>query len=769
MPSQRAHPSPGKRLERGDEELVVGESLPPSMETGLHREPLGHDAHASEAQKQLAELPDRVLSQHRCVSVLELHPHHLRKRVEPRDPVVDHENRLAFRLQHPPALLDHEPGVRGVLQNAVTVDDVERGVLERERLSVSELQLHRDLGEARVLPRQPERGPGEIDPGNQRTPLGEADEVGPDPAADLEERFSPEAFEIDETGEVAELVEPVLVEIGEEFPGSRRILGHLQVVDSIVPVLLDSFQEGVQGAYYSIFVNRDIGALASREFDLVIIGGGVYGAAIAWEASLRGLTVALVERNDFGSGTSFNNLKTIHGGVRYLQHGDLKRIRESVRERRNLMRIAPHLVHPLPFLVPTYEGSLARSRSALRLALWLNDILSWDRNRDARADKHLPPGRALSREECLKLAPELDACGLTGGGLWYDAQMYNSDRLTLSFVRSAVREGAVAANFVEAVGFLRRGDRIQGIVAGDSLEVRGRMVINASGPSVDRLLEKVGGEKRNRLFHSSKALNLVTRPLVENVALGLTRGGPLLCIAPWRHVSLVGTLHLPYEGDPDALETREEDVQRLLDGINRAYPGARLVRTDVRLVHRGLLPVAPNGRELTLVKSYTIEETLEGLLSIVGVKYTTARDVAEKTVDRVMARMGKPHVASRSATTPVVGGDFESFADLSRSVTPHLAYNYGTLARDVLAIPDPAPLSDATPVTGAEVRYAARQEMALDLASVVLRRTELGSAGHPGRGALERAAAIMREELSWTEDKLRSELEAVEAFYRARS
>ncbi len=546
-------------------------------------------------------------------------------------------------------------------------------------------------------------------------------------------------------------------------------------MDPLVPISLDSFREAAQGAYYSIFVKRNVGALASREFDLVIVGGGVYGAAIAWDASLRGLSVALVERNDFGSGTSFNNLKTIHGGVRYLQHGDVKRIRESVRERRNLMRVAPHLVHALPFLVPSYEGSLSRSRSALRLALFVNDLLSWDRNRDARADKHLPPGRTLSREECLKLAPHLDPCGLTGGALWYDAQMYNSDRLTLSFVLSAAREGAVATNFVQAEGFVRRGDRIQGVVAKDSLagtrglEIRGRMVVNASGPSVDRLLKEIGGARR-KLFHSSKAMNLVTRPLVENVALGLTRGGPLLVIAPWRHVSLVGTLHLPYDGEPDALETKEEDVKQLLDGINRAYPKAELVRTDVRLVHRGLLPAVPTGRELKLVKSYTIEETIDGLLSVVGVKYTTARDVAEKTVDRVMARMGTPHVPSRSARTSLVGGDFESFADLARSVeTPHLAYNYGTLYRDVLAISDPTPLSDTTPVSEAEVRYSVREEMALDLSSVVLRRTELGSAGHPGRPALDRAAAVMGEELRWSEDKKRSELEAVEEFYRARS
>jgi glycerol-3-phosphate dehydrogenase len=522
-------------------------------------------------------------------------------------------------------------------------------------------------------------------------------------------------------------------------------------------------------------VQRDVGALASREFDLAIVGGGVYGAAIAWDASLRGLSVALIERNDFGSGTSFNNLKTIHGGVRYLQHGDWKRIRESVRERRILMRIAPHLVHPLPFLVPTYRGSFSRSRSALRLALLLNDALSWDRNRDARSDKHIPPSRALSREECLELAPSLHPEGLTGGALWYDAQMYNSDRLTLSFVRSAEKMGAAVANHVEAERLLTDRGRVQGVVAKDALsgnrglEIRARMVVNASGPAVDRLLEN---REKPPLFHASKAMNLVTRPLVQDVALGLTRGGPLLVIAPWRHVSLVGTLHLPYVGDPDAIDSAEPeaDVERLLGAINRAHPAAALRREDVRLVHRGLLPIVPNGRELTLLKTYRIDATAEGLLSVVGVKYTTARDVAEKTVNRALEALGRSGIPSRSALTPLLGGDFESVADLERSAGKrHLAYNYGSLAREVEGIEDPTPLSETTNVTGAEVRYAVREEMAFDLASVVLRRTELGSAGHPGKPALERAATIAAEELGWAEAKTKCELDALESFYRARS
>jgi glycerol-3-phosphate dehydrogenase len=266
-------------------------------------------------------------------------------------------------------------------------------------------------------------------------------------------------------------------------------------------------------------------------------------------------------------------------------------------------------------------------------------------------------------------------------------------------------------------------------------------------------------------------MNLVTRPLVEKVALGVMRGGPLLVIAPWRHVSLVGTAHAPYQGEPDALQSSEADVRGLLDAINRSYPAAELKRADVRLVHRGLLPAATaNGAGVTLEQSYRIDDGVEGLLSVVGVKYTTARDVAERTVDRALALLGKAHVRSRSATTPVAGGDIGSFTDFASSIEPrHLAFNYGTLSRDVLAIGDAGPVCGTSPVTGAEVRHAVREEMAFDLASVVLRRTELGSAGHPGRAALERVAAIAGEELSWTEDRRRAEIETVEAFYRERT
>jgi glycerol-3-phosphate dehydrogenase len=540
-------------------------------------------------------------------------------------------------------------------------------------------------------------------------------------------------------------------------------------------------------------MKRDTGALCNETFDLVVVGAGVYGAATAWDASLRGLSVALIDKADFGSGTSFNNLKTIHGGIRYLQHADFKRMRESVRERRNLMRIAPHLVHPLPFLVPTYRGSFMKSRTVMRTALFINDLVSWDRNRLHDRQKHLPAGKALSRDECLELAPGIESENLTGGVLWHDAQMHNSDRLTLSFVLSAAEEGAVVANFVEATDLLRAGERVVGVRARDvvaetkGLEIRGKLVVNASGPWVDSLTGS-----RRRLFHFSKAMNLVTRPVVRDAAVGVVSrrprrdrdavidtGGRFLCLIPWRDVTLVGTAHTRYEGTADDLEATEEDIRDLLDDVNDAYPRANLERGDVRLVHRGLLPMAswtPNGSEVILVKSYQLDDSVAGLLSILGVKYTTARDVAEKAVDRALALMGKSHVASRSGATPLVGGDIESFdafvagatGDVPADVLRHLVYTYGSRYSELLR-GDCQRVSEAGPVLASEVRHAVRQEMALDLASVVLRRTEIGTAGHPGSATLEACADLVQSELGWSDDRKASELASLESFYRQRS
>ena len=213
-------------------------------------------------------------------------------------------------------------------------------------------------------------------------------------------------------------------------------------------------------------MKRALDKLEAQEFDVLVIGGGIYGATITWDAVLRGLSVACIEKNDFASGTSFNSLKIIHGGLRYLQHMDIKRMRESISERRRLCTIAPHQVFPLPCVMPTY-GHAVKGPEAMRVALLLNDLVGFDRNRIRNKEKHLPAGRVISRTELLDIVPYADQENLTGGAVWYDAHMMNSERMLLSFLHAAAERGAEVANYVRADKLLLHRDRIAGVSATD--------------------------------------------------------------------------------------------------------------------------------------------------------------------------------------------------------------------------------------------------------------------------------------------------------------
>lgn len=553
-------------------------------------------------------------------------------------------------------------------------------------------------------------------------------------------------------------------------------------------------------------MQRDVSQLASQEFDLLIIGAGIYGACAAWDATLRGLRVAVIDKGDFGAATSQNSLKTIHGGLRYLQQCDIIRMRESIRERRTLARIAPHLVHPLPCLMPTY-GHLTKGREALRVALMLNDLIGFDRNRLEDPSKHLPRGRTISRTEILKLLPGIAEQGLTGGALWYDCQTHNSERLLLSFLLSAAERGAQAANYLGVTGFLTRGRRTTGVVArdarsGETVEIRARCVLNTAGPWTQKVLDLLKNDTPRIPLRLSTAMNLVTRRLIPGYAAGLSTRGELVeedalirkasrlyFIAPWRSVSLAGTAHEPYEGDPDSFRAGEPEIENLMAAVNSAYPAAGLSRADVRLVHAGLLPMksVSRGGEVVLLKHFRIVDHApgdgwEGLVSVMGVKYTTARDVAARAVDLVLRKLGIPITRSASDRTPIYGGAIDRFnrfleeavrsgpRGVSKESMAHLVYTYGSRHGDILAIVsrDPsltAPLPGQESVIGAEVVRAARDEMALTLADVILRRTELGSAGHPGSDCLNACADLMAKELGWDEARKKKEIRETEAVY----
>jgi glycerol-3-phosphate dehydrogenase len=459
-------------------------------------------------------------------------------------------------------------------------------------------------------------------------------------------------------------------------------------------------------------LRRDLAALAARELDVVVVGGGIHGVAVAWDAAQRGLSVALVEREDFGAGVSWNSMKTIHGGLRYLQTGGLRRLRESARERSALLAVAPRLVRPLPFFVPAY-GHGPTGREALAIGLWLDDRLTRGRNRGLPREQWVPDGRTMSAGEALGLLPGLDPRGLTGAALWHDAQATSTERLTLGFVHAAAEAGAIAANHAEAVRLLRSGGRVAGVavrdaVGGGVLEVRARMVVNAAGPWADEVVTLAG--LRRPPGPLLRARNLVLRrPPAVPFAVGARSGGRFLFLVPWEGRTMVGTSY-------EAAEEAPSDPLAFLDEAARAFPWADIGRRDLTLVHEGLVPGRGDASGLSTrsrLHDHAAEDGLPGLISLHGVKLTTARRLAERAVDVVVRRLGRTAPPCRTAATPL----------------PNARRLEGPLEE--------------------RVRTAVREEMAMTLADAVLRRLDLGTGGLPAADDLEAVVKVMAGELGW--------------------
>jgi len=493
---------------------------------------------------------------------------------------------------------------------------------------------------------------------------------------------------------------------------------------------------------------RELSRLADREFDVLVIGGGIYGLAIAYDAAQRGLSVALVERGDFGAATSFNHLKTIHGGLRYLQSADLARMRESIRERRAFARMAPRFVAPLAFAMPT-GTSLSRNPISLRTALALDALVGRDRNDGLDAGHRLPAGHVIAGQKCRDLF-EGAIRTIASAAVWHDYQTVHGDRLTLSFAKAAAANGATVANYAEATGLMVRlkpdptssnhptsnrrfaGVKARDTLTGEAFDIRARVLVNASGPWGATWLDASGVRARWPLL---KAMNLVTsRPARTTALVAPTRAGRALILLPWQGRTLVGTSESADERQPDDQAAKRQEVDAFLAEINGAFPALGLKPQEVTLVHRGIVPAAiTNGRLSLLGHSRIIDHAEAGapeLLSVVGVKYTTARLVAERVVDRVLKKLGRAPVHCRTAETRLPGGSLEDR--------------------------DPA---DA-------IVHALREEMAQTLIDVVVRRTGLGAAGYPGDAVAADVAARMQAEQGWSEERRASELVALRDFYR---
>lgn len=555
---------------------------------------------------------------------------------------------------------------------------------------------------------------------------------------------------------------------------------------------------------------RDPDKLASTGFDVLVVGGGVYGVWAVLDAAQRGLKAALIEQNDFGSGASANSQRVVHGGLRYLQHADFKRMRESIRERSTLLRVAGHLVEPMPFLVPTY-GLGMRGRPAMCCAMKVNDFVSRDRNEAMYDSKLLPNGRLISKDECLRYAPGVETRGLTGGAIFYDAQVNSSERLALSVVQSAVEAGAQVANHMRATGLIREDDRVTGVTAedrlnGNTIPITAKVTLACAGPWTGhggRLLPEAHTKMHS--YPMIRAVALVTRDLFHGMGLAvpsrqahkdskevLCKGFRNLFVTSWCGQSLVGTFYDDYDGDPDELSVTADEVRSFIDEMNQAYPAAELTYDDVRFTFMGLQPKAAGGSvgEPVASKRYKLidhqaEENIPGLVTALGVKWTTARDVAEKAIDLASAQLRSAPSPCRTSTTLIHGTpnddpdtclqraiyDKPDWAD--GELITHFFGMYGEHYRKVLDLAqvDPAlreKVSEHCPSILAQILFAARHEMALSLTDVLLHRTDVLLHGYPGLDALSRCASLMAEVLNWAKDRQVQEIQAVQQIYLSR-
>jgi len=528
-------------------------------------------------------------------------------------------------------------------------------------------------------------------------------------------------------------------------------------------------------------------------FDVVVVGGGITGAAVAYDAASRGLRVALLEKKDFGWATSAATSKLIHGGLRYLQNMEFGLVRESLRERRILLNIAPNLLHPIPFLVPGYRDR-KRNKWLLRAGLTLYDVLAFDKGWTWDACKKIRNHSWVSREQILAMEPEVREARMHGGSIYYDCQSIHPERLTLAFVKSAVKYGARTANYAEVQGFLVGGGRrVEGVKVLDLLggavtEVRGRLVINCGGPWADILLQMADRGNGKHQIKRSEGIHLLTRKLKSRQAVVLwTPAGRHFFTIPWRGLQLIGTTDKAYEGDPDRYRVTRASIEELIRDTNESIGDGRLGYEDVVFAYGGLRPLVDEQTEGTYESSrkYEIYDNadngLEGLVTVEGGKYTTSRHLAENVVRLVERKLNRPRQKCFTHREFLAGceiPDLQEFQrrldgeyqDFGRETREHVGRNYGTESRDVFAIareePALAGVLDGEGQLLASVAHAIRHEMARTLNDILFRRTGLGNTGHPGREVLDRVAEMAARELGWDNARQDAERAAAEEALR---
>jgi glycerol-3-phosphate dehydrogenase len=527
-------------------------------------------------------------------------------------------------------------------------------------------------------------------------------------------------------------------------------------------------------------MNRLTG-LDGTVFDAIVIGGGIAGAGVARDLALRGASVVLVEKQDFGSGTSSKSSKLIHGGLRYLELGDMALVRESLREKKRLERMAPHLVRPLPFLVPVYQGG-SRRLITVRIGMWLYDLLT--------------PGKATERfrvlrpPDTLSLEPALRPDGLRGAGYYFDDLLLFPERMCLENMLSAVRHGARAYNYCDVEEIVRGPEGLEGVRVRDLLTdqvhtVRGRVIVNAAGPWVDRIRERAGLlDAGRRLVRTTKGVHCLLPRITERAVYLSGADERMIFVIPWRDFSLVGTTDTDFGGDPDRLWATRSEVDYLLAAARQVLVDRRVAIDRVAYTYAGVRPLSfEEGKSPSRVsrEHKVVPEGPDGrFLSVTGTKLTCFRSLAEEVGDRVMRALGRD-TASRSARLSLDGLDDDvgkvearvgmdvsddvAVTGLGRATLAMLVETYGRGYGRVLEVARKYPdglerLCPDNPEIVGQLHQAVREEMAVTLQDVLLRRTGIGQSPCLGLDCAEPIARRMAEISGWSRRRLDAELEA---------
>jgi len=524
--------------------------------------------------------------------------------------------------------------------------------------------------------------------------------------------------------------------------------------------------------------------LEDAVYDVVVIGGGMAGAGVARDLALRGVSTALIEQGDFASATTSQSSKLIHGGLRYLELFDFSLVRESLRERETLRGLAPHLVRPLPFLVPIYRDS-SRSLIKVRIGLKLYDWLAPGRDRERY--------RVLPAVDALSLEPTLRARDLRGAGYYFDDLLVYPERLCLENILSACRLGARAFNYAQVAEIVRDAKgRITGVRARDLLTGRvatlgARIVVNATGPWVDQLRDLARVSERGpRILRRTKGIHCLLPKLTERAIYHSTGDDRMIFVVPWREFSLIGATDSEFDGDPDRLHATGEEVNYLLDEVYKVLPDARVSPKEVVYTYAGVRPLSfEKGKRASDVSRAhrVVAEERGRFLSITGTKLTCFRSLAAQLGDQVMRTLGRSgpgrsdRVALDGTDDDVSRVEARAWLDVSgetaaTGLSPEtletLVTTYGRGWSRVIDLAGKVaggtePLCPSNPDVVAELHRAVQDEMAVSLQDVLLRRTGIGTSRCQGQDCAQSIGRRMAQLLGWTPRRLDAELEAYQA------